>query len=118
MFNVLASDESLHTGPRSPRRRNYLKNIIPKCRLVDTTTVRHKKSRGPKALRYINAKMNLDSFFNRMWQRVALGSAIPIDRDLRLAVEDHDGFVVLEFPCRYVGDGCWADAKTRRLVDV
>jgi hypothetical protein len=52
-----------------------------------------------------------------MWHFNGSGKAIPSDRDLMLAVTDHNSLVALEFPCRYV-DGCWIDSKTRRLVEV
>jgi hypothetical protein len=52
-----------------------------------------------------------------MWRSIVSMNAIPRDRDLMLAVESDDGFVVLEFPCRRA-DGCWIDARTGRLVDV
>jgi hypothetical protein len=52
-----------------------------------------------------------------MWRPIVCPNTIPSNRDLTLAVEDHDGFAVLEFPCRWA-DGCWIHGKTGRLVDV
>jgi hypothetical protein len=52
-----------------------------------------------------------------MWHYITSEDAILGDCDLMLAVEDCDGLVILEFPCRYI-DGCWIDARTGRLVDV
>jgi hypothetical protein len=52
-----------------------------------------------------------------MWRPIVSMNSIPRDRDLALAVENYDGFAVLESPCRWA-DGCWIDARTGRLVDV
>jgi hypothetical protein len=52
-----------------------------------------------------------------MWHFIMSESAIPTDRDLMLAVEDNDGFAVLECPCRWA-DGCWIGSRTRHLIDI
>jgi hypothetical protein len=52
-----------------------------------------------------------------MWHFILSENAIPTDADLMLAVDDGDGLVVLEFPCRWV-DGCWKAARTGRLIEV
>lgn len=52
-----------------------------------------------------------------MWHHVGSVAEIPTERDLHLAVMDHDGMHELVFPCRRLGNS-WVDAKTRRPVDV
>ena len=42
----------------------------------------------------------------------------PADRDVILAVLDHDGFHALDFPCRFSDDGRWIDAKTGHSIEV
>ena len=42
----------------------------------------------------------------------------PTDRDVLLAVLDHEAFHALEFPCRLSDDGRWINAITGRAVDV
>jgi hypothetical protein len=51
-----------------------------------------------------------------MWHFIF--EAVPKDRDLLLAVLDHDGFHALEFPCRYSEDSRWIDVWTGKCVDV
>jgi hypothetical protein len=43
---------------------------------------------------------------------------VPKDRDVLLAVLDHEGFYALEFPCRCSEDGRWIDATTGRSIEV
>jgi hypothetical protein len=45
-----------------------------------------------------------------MWHLIF--EIVPKDRDVILAVLDHDNFHALEFPCRYSEDGRWIDATT------
>src|SRR3954470_11831418 len=52
-----------------------------------------------------------------MWQPVDPISAIPTDRDLRLAVLKHEEVHALVFPCRRRGLA-WVDPRTGRLVEV
>jgi hypothetical protein len=53
-----------------------------------------------------------------MWSRLDTSTAVPPDREVRLAVIDAAGAVhALVFPCRRSGEG-WVDAKTGRRVDV
>jgi len=52
-----------------------------------------------------------------MWHSIHLISAVPADRDLRLAVINADGVHALVFPCRRK-DGQWADARTARIIEV
>ena len=42
---------------------------------------------------------------------------IPADRDVLLAVLDHDGFHALDFPCRFSDDGRWIDAKMGHSIE-
>jgi hypothetical protein len=52
-----------------------------------------------------------------MWHFIF--ETVPKDRDVLLAVLDHEGFHALEFPCRRRSDdGRWIDAKTGHLIDV
>jgi hypothetical protein len=44
-------------------------------------------------------------------------STAPVERDLELAVIDHDGPHTLIFPCRRTLAG-WMNAQTKRLIDV
>jgi hypothetical protein len=50
-----------------------------------------------------------------MWHFIF--ETIPKDREVLLAVLDHEGFHALEFPCRY-SDGRWLNAGTGRAIDV
>ena len=50
-----------------------------------------------------------------MWHHVF--EVAPKDRDVLLAVLDHDGFHALEFPCRF-SDGCWIDPRTGHSIEV
>ncbi len=52
-----------------------------------------------------------------MWHRIGSIEKVPSDRDLRLAVMNHDGMHELAFPCRRRGDS-WVDVKTQRIVEV
>jgi hypothetical protein len=49
-----------------------------------------------------------------MWQAV---SSAPFDRELELAVIDHDGTHALVFACRRIVGG-WVKAGTRERLDV
>src|ERR1700733_273722 len=51
-----------------------------------------------------------------MWRFIF--EKVPADRDVLLAVLDHEAFHVLEFPCRLTDDGRWINATTGRAVDV
>jgi hypothetical protein len=51
-----------------------------------------------------------------MWHFIF--DTVPQDRELLLAVLDHDGLHALEFPCRYSDDGRWINARTGRSIDV
>ena len=44
-------------------------------------------------------------------------STAPVERDLQLAVIDHDGPHALIFPCRRTPAG-WVSVQTKRLIDV
>jgi hypothetical protein len=48
------------------------------------------------------------------WQTI---TTAPFDRDLEVAVIDHDGANALTFPCCRILSG-WADAKTKKLVAI
>ena len=48
------------------------------------------------------------------WQPI---STAPVERDLQLAVIDHDGPHALIFPCRRTPAG-WVNVQTKRLIDV
>jgi hypothetical protein len=50
-----------------------------------------------------------------MWQTI---STAPYDRDLELAVIDHDGEHVLVFACRRTGADTWLDTLTGRRIDI
>ena len=52
-----------------------------------------------------------------MWRFISSIDAIPKDRDLMLAVVDHDGLHALVFPCR-CGEGCWIDIRTGSVIEV
>jgi hypothetical protein len=43
---------------------------------------------------------------------------IAADRDVLLAVLDHDGFHALDFPCRSSDGGRWIDAKTGHSIEI
>jgi hypothetical protein len=49
-----------------------------------------------------------------MWHPI---SSAPFNRDLELAVIDHNGTHALVFPCRRTSGG-WVNAATGRLIDV
>ena len=49
-----------------------------------------------------------------MWQPIA---SAPFDRELELAVIDHDGPHALVFPCRRI-EGGWMNALTKHRVEV
>ena len=49
-----------------------------------------------------------------MWQPVA---SAPFDRDLELAVIDHDGAHALVFPCRRILSG-WMKTENKERLDV
>jgi hypothetical protein len=49
-----------------------------------------------------------------MWQPV---STAPFDRDLELAVVDHDGAHALVFPCRRILTG-WMNATDKQRIEV
>jgi hypothetical protein len=42
---------------------------------------------------------------------------VPKDRDVLLAVLDHEGFHALEFPCRRGDDGRWINVTNGRPVE-
>ncbi|HEY2530343.1 MAG TPA: hypothetical protein VGJ20_20795 [Xanthobacteraceae bacterium] len=50
-----------------------------------------------------------------MWHYIC--DKIPADRDVLLAVLDHDGFYALEFPCRF-SEGRWIDVTTGHSIEV
>jgi hypothetical protein len=43
---------------------------------------------------------------------------VPKDRDILLAVLDHEGLHALDFPCRRSEDGRWINATTGHPVEV
>jgi hypothetical protein len=43
---------------------------------------------------------------------------VPTDRDVVLAVLDHEAFHALEFPCRISDDGRWINVMTGCAFDV
>jgi hypothetical protein len=49
-----------------------------------------------------------------MWEKI---TNAPFDRDLELAVFDHEGPHALVFPCRRILGG-WMNAQTRARLDV
>ena len=51
-----------------------------------------------------------------MWNFIF--ETVPKDRDVLLAVLDHEGFHALEFPCRRRDDGQWIDITTGRSIEV
>jgi hypothetical protein len=59
------------------------------------------------------AKGKSSEYFNMEWQKITTAQ---FDRDLELAVLDHDGTHVLVFPCRRVLRG-WVKAGTEAPVN-
>jgi hypothetical protein len=53
----------------------------------------------------------------KMWHFIPSISSVPTDREVHLAVVDHDGIHVLDFPCCWNGY-CWIHAETKVRVDV
>jgi hypothetical protein len=51
-----------------------------------------------------------------MWNFIF--ETVPKDRDVLLAVLDHEGIHALEFPCRRRDDGLWIDITTGRSIEV
>jgi len=51
-----------------------------------------------------------------MWNFIL--ETVPKNRDVLLAVLDHEGFHALEFPCRRRDDGLWIDITTGRSIEV
>ena len=69
-------------------------------------------------LRQINVELSSCAINFQMWRLIVSLEDIPTDRDLHLAVMDHDGLHALVFPCRCAGEFSWIDATTRRPVEV
>ncbi len=52
-----------------------------------------------------------------MWHFIGTHDPVPKNRNLMVAVLNHDGMHGLEFPCQF-RDGIWIDMTTGRTVEV
>ena len=68
----------------------------------------------PLCLMQINAGCQRTAHLCQMWQSIFTA---PFDRDLEVAVFDHDGPHALVFPCRRALEG-WIKVETEERIDV